>query len=82
MAVFLNTTLGLVLVILGLGIFYQNATCVDLAGSLRDRLKTVLGPDFQIHDWVFSLVFLILGGLALLSAFMRSAANQYFWVLQ
>ena len=61
MAVLLNTLLGLVLVTTALGIFYQADAFVRFAEGLRSRLRSVFGPDFQIHDWVFSLVFLLLG---------------------
>lgn len=82
MAIAINSLLGVVLVSLALGIFYQADFGLRLAAGMRVRLQAVLGPDFHIHDWVFSIVFLLLGGLALLSAFMRSAAGHYFWVLQ
>lgn len=81
MALGINFILGCLLVALGLGIYAGWGPFPGLAAGFRDRLRGVLGESLEVHDWVFAGAALLLGGLALLSAFSQVARSQYFWVL-
>lgn len=81
MALLVNVLLGLVLVVVGLGIYLGAGPFPALAAGMRARIQAALGEDFQVHDWIFAGLALLIGGLALVSAFMMWSRSSYFFVL-
>ncbi len=81
MAIILNLSLGIFAILTGLGTFLGAALCLRLTEKIREWLRSVLGEGLVIHDWIFALVWIVLGGFACLSGIMMLGRDHYFWVL-
>ncbi len=77
----IHTLIGGLLLVLGAGACQGRPWATARVAPVRSFFRGFLGEDFEIHDIVLGALFILIGCLGLLNAFMMYAAEFEFWVV-